>query len=113
MRLEARRIEFFGENANQLAKQFEFRLRRNEPVKGGVFFHPVAALLSAALFIRPRKLSGPATVDCRSYVPDFVAAATSFELISRVIMKPLLPLNSNALSPVRYASTSFGIMTKP
>ena len=29
------------------------------------------------------------------------AAATSFELMSRVIMNPLVPLNSNDLSPAR------------
>src|SRR5678815_2445613 len=38
---------------------------------------------------------------------------TSFDDMSNVIMKPLVPLYSNALSPARYASTSFFINTKP
>ena len=38
-------------------------------------------------------------------------AATSFELMSKVIMNPFVPLNSKGLSPARYASTSFGIKT--
>jgi len=33
--------------------------------------------------------------------------------MSIVSMKPFVPLNSNALGPTRYASTSFGIITKP
>jgi hypothetical protein len=35
----------------------------------------------------------------RPYI--FFAAATSFELMSKVIMKPFVPLNSKALSPAR------------
>ena len=33
--------------------------------------------------------------------------------MSHVIMNPLVPLNSNAFGPTRYASTVFGIRTKP
>jgi len=38
------------------------------------------------------------------YIPDlppFAAAATSFEVMSKVIMNPFVPLNSNAFGPSR------------
>src|SRR5882672_1831985 len=64
----------------------------------------------------------PVRIQCRlvhRYAPlrlraqPFAFAPISFELMSNVIMKPLVPLNSNALSPSLYASISFGIRTKP
>ena len=42
----------------------------------------------------------------RSYLP-------SFEVMSMVIMKSFVPLNSKDLLPTRYASTSLGISTNP
>src|SRR5262249_21661466 len=38
---------------------------------------------------------------------------TSLDVMSMVIMKPLVPLNSKAFSPTLYASTSLGIRMKP
>ena len=103
MRIKIWRLEFAAKDPDNLAKQFSLIFRGNKPINGCAPFHAVAALRQRQDFmilIRSYRPLLQKLLDYRPYVPLF-SLAKSFELMSSVIMNPFVPLNSNALSPVR------------